>query len=291
MPNRRRRRRRRLTRTPHRAARQAASSRAPRAVELAYQQALRRVAGAIAEAMWKILEPRIADFAAPDPETRTDAPPPSDGDVGGVVKALMASVTRILDGTSSEVDRASKVAAGRIVEHSKREFARLGIRLLDAEPNMGKEIVRWRKVNADRIVTMGQAKIERVEELLKNKAGMRVETLRKTIQEQIGTTKAHAALIARDQVLKLNAQVTEARHVAAGITEYVWTCSGDERVRGRPDGLYPDAKPSHWELDGKRFRWDKPPIIGANGERGHPGEYFQCRCTAYPILPELEDDA
>lgn len=287
---RRRRPRRRLERTPHRATRQARSPSSPRAVELAYQQALRRVAGAIEEAFWAILEPKVHRFAAPEPDDRTDAEP-ADGDVGGVIRAMKDVLNKILDGTSREVDRAGKVAAERVEAHSKREFARLGIRLLEAEPKMGKEIARWRKVNANRIVSMGQAKIDRVEELLKNKAGMRVETLRKNIQEQLGTTKSHAALIARDQVLKLNAQVTEARHVAAGITEYVWTCSGDERVRGRPDGLYPDAKPSHWELDGKRFRWDKPPIIGANGERGHPGEYFQCRCTAYPILPELEDDA
>ena len=164
----------------------------------------------------------------------------------------------------------------------------VAVDLLQDEPELEPKIRKWRDENANRIVSLSEQKVDQVRELLENKAGMRVESLRDAIKESVGTTKRQAELIARDQVLKINSQITESRHKSVGIAEYIWTCSGDERVRGRPDGLYPDSKPSHWALDGKRFKWSEPPVSGPRGERGHPGTMFQCRCTAYPVLPELE---
>ncbi len=46
---------------------------------------------------------------------------------------------------------------------------------------------------------------------------------------------------------------------------YIWRTSGDDKVR-----------PSHAVNNGKIFSWDTPPAIG------HPGENFNCRCTAEP---------
>ena len=50
--------------------------------------------------------------------------------------------------------------------------------------------------------------------------------------------------------------------------QYIWRTQGDSKVR--------DA---HAERDGKVFSWDDPP------EGGHPGEDYNCRCTA----EEIED--
>lgn len=290
MPLPRRRPRRRPERIPHRAARQALTPTHPRAAELFLGQVLRAVAAQLERAIFDVVEPRIADFAAPEPAARTDAA--ADGGAGGDPTGVIAAIQRVVDDvlarTKPRVEDGGKKAGKRAWDHSKNEFHRLGIKLLEAEPSLGPKIDEWRDENADRIVSLSDQKVDRVRELLENKAGMRVEALRDAIRESVGATKRQAALIARDQVLKINGQITEARHTAAGIDEYIWTCSGDERVRGRPDGLYPDAKPSHWALDGKRFKWSEPPISGPRGERGHPGTMFQCRCTAYPILPELE---
>lgn len=239
--------------------------------------------------MLEVVEPQIASFAAPEPdsdETRTDAA--ADGDIGGILTSLKLVVDNVLSQSKPQADEAGQKAGRRVWDHSKREFDRLGINLLEDEPQLGPKIAEWRDENVARITSLADSKVQRLKTLLENRAGMRVETLRDAIREAVGGTKRQASLIARDQVLKINSQITEARHVAAGIEEYVWTCSGDERVRGRPGGLYPDAKPSHWDLDGKRFKWSSPPIAGPHGMRGHPGELFQCRCTAYPVLPELE---
>lgn len=104
--------------------------------------------------------------------------------------------------------------------------------------------------------------------------GVRVEEIRARIEERMGVVQSRAELIARDQTLKLYGQIQEARQVDAGIEEYTWSTSQDERVRSR-----------HTELEGTTQRWDTPPIVDPRtGRREHPGGDFQCRCAAIPIL-------
>lgn len=138
----------------------------------------------------------------------------------------------------------------------------------------------FRRANVALIKTMVGEHVARVQRVLAAAGrGTRVETIQRQIQEATGASKSRAALIARDQVLTLNAQVTRDRHAAAGITQYVWRTSRDERVRSR-----------HKELEGTRHAYDDPPVVdAATGRRAHPGEDFQCRCTAEPLLPGIDD--
>ncbi len=108
----------------------------------------------------------------------------------------------------------------------------------------------------------------------------RVEELRSKIQDQFKVAKSKADLLARDQVLKFNGELTKTRQTAAGIRQYIWTTSNDERVR-----------PDHAVLDGTTQSWSDPPIVDeSEGRTGHPGEDYQCRCTPYPVLDEAPDD-
>jgi len=96
--------------------------------------------------------------------------------------------------------------------------------------------------------------------------GVRVEEIRAQIQERMGVVRSRAELIARDQTLKLYGQIQEERQTDAGIEEYVWSTSEDERVRHR-----------HSDLEGTTQRWDSPPIVDLkSGRREHPGGDFQC---------------
>jgi uncharacterized protein with gpF-like domain len=72
-----------------------------------------------------------------------------------------------------------------------------------------------------------------------------------------------------------------------GVKEYVWQNQQDERVRGNPSGLYPNAIPEHWYMQGIRCRWDDATVMMVNGkwvkrkptmEMMHPGEAKGCRC-------------
>ena len=100
------------------------------------------------------------------------------------------------------------------------------------------------------------------------------KAIMKDIQKTFKTSKSKAKLLAIDQTSKLNAKLTQYQQTDAGCEEYIWSSSGDARVRDR-----------HRELDGKTFRWDKPPIVDERtGRRAHPGEDYQCRCVAIPVF-------
>ena len=114
--------------------------------------------------------------------------------------------------------------------------------------------------------------------------GRDMSVLAARIEERFGVATNRARLIARDQVATLNSRVAAKRQQQLGITRYEWSTSLDERVRGNPSGLYPNADPSHWDREGKIYSWDDPP------EDGHPGEAINCRCTAIAIVDVEEDE-
>lgn len=98
--------------------------------------------------------------------------------------------------------------------------------------------------------------------------GQRYTQIAEELQKQLDVTEGRAKFIARDQMAKLNASITEAKQTALGIKEYEWVTAGDERVRE-----------SHREKNGQTFLWSNPP-----DDTGHPGEDYNCRCIARPII-------
>lgn len=98
------------------------------------------------------------------------------------------------------------------------------------------------------------------------------------VLERVAKARKAAGRAAKQEVEALNAVLNQFRQTQAGITEYSWWTREDERVRGKPSGLYPRARPSHWARHGKVFSWDNPP------DGGHPGEAINCRCVAMPVL-------
>ena len=219
---------------------------------------------------------------------RTDA---ADGDGGGLppinrarlmarLQRLAADVVRkrggFLDATLARV-------AAQVSSFSKEQFARqvkaaMGVDLTTLEPHLAPAITAFRDGHVALIRSMAADKVARVRTILDDAGlGTRVETIAKQLRDEMGVTRRQAALIARDQVLKLNSAVTKKRHEAAGITEYLWRTSGDASVR-----------PEHRKLEGKRFAYDDPPVVAKNGDRARPGEYFQCRCTMEPIIEGVD---
>lgn len=106
--------------------------------------------------------------------------------------------------------------------------------------------------------------------------GKRVEDIESVIDDQFDSMDANAELIARDQVGKINGQLTEITQVGLGISKYRWRGVGDERERS-----------THSALEGEVFSWDSPPIV--DGEAVHPGEAIQCRCYAEPVFDDLDE--
>lgn len=147
---------------------------------------------------------------------------------------------------------------------------------------------KWIHTNTELIQLEARARQE-IRNIIEGplRAGATVDEVRKKIEGRLGVVRSRAEFIARDQTLKLYGQIQEQRQTAAGIEEYTWSTSEDERVRGNPDGLYPNSQSDHFHLEGTVQRWDSAPVVDAKtGRTAHPGADFQCRCAAIPILPD-----
>jgi SPP1 gp7 family putative phage head morphogenesis protein len=83
-----------------------------------------------------------------------------------------------------------------------------------------------------------------------------------------------ARLIARTETARAASVLTEARAKHIGAESYIWKTAGDWKVR-----------PSHKVLNGTVHRWDDPPFTDLPDYHSHPGQIFNCRCIALPILP------
>ena len=133
--------------------------------------------------------------------------------------------------------------------------------------------------NAELIKGFGDEVIDRIATTLESgAAGMHVEALTAEFERAFDVTRSKAELWARDQTLKLHAQLTQERHEQVGITRYFWTTSGDGAVREMHAelGARSDA--------GESFRYADPPVTNEQGDRNNPGEDYQCRCTGFPDL-------
>lgn len=117
-------------------------------------------------------------------------------------------------------------------------------------------------------------------------SGGRYEDIVGTLRESFGVTERKARFLARQETGLLMAKFKETRYTEAGVDEYQWQC-----VAGSP--AHP-VRPSHKILDGKIFRWDDPPITTAPDEpvrRCNPGEDFNCRCGARPVVRGVRKQA
>lgn len=94
--------------------------------------------------------------------------------------------------------------------------------------------------------------------------------VQRRLTENFGILDRRAKLIAQDQMAKLNADLNRERHLQAGVLEYEWSTSRDERVR-----------PRHRALDGKIYRYGEP--TAAEGGLP-PGKPVRCRCVAIGIV-------
>lgn len=100
-------------------------------------------------------------------------------------------------------------------------------------------------------------------------AGDSARDLATDIMDRLDVAESRARLIARDQIAKFNGELSRVRQGRLGVERYTWRTSMDERVRE-----------SHAILEGKEFSWDDPPAVG------HPGQDYNCRCTAEPIFDD-----
>jgi SPP1 gp7 family putative phage head morphogenesis protein len=144
----------------------------------------------------------------------------------------------------------------------------LGVNVFRSEPFLQPLAEGWISENTSLIKSLPTRLHPDLEGIIRRGVmnGASVKTIKEQIKKQYGTTDSRAKLIAQDQILKLNADLTRYRLQSVGVKRYVWRTVKDNRVR-----------PEHVEREGRIYSWEN----GAGGE--HPGEPVRCRCHAEAI--------
>jgi len=243
---------------PHRAIRtaKAIQLKPPALAEQTYVKALQRILRELRQDLEAFVKPRLGQVA------RADADTPFSGqydiEVIQVLPKMRFKVAKAFDDMSFSV---------------LRKLVR-GVTLKDALSARAYSLVEAaREENIRLVEKAGRLYASRVREVFEDPeaVGLRVEQLADRLQKTGDITDSRAELIARDQTLKLSGKVNEIRQTEAGVSRYVWSTSKDDSVRD-----------SHAEKEGQIFEWSAPPQ-----DTGHPGEDFQCRCVAVPVIDEL----
>lgn len=146
-----------------------------------------------------------------------------------------------------------------------------GVNIFQQEPWLSARLGLFTQQNVDLIGNITDKALNDVKGIVTRgfASGANLTDMTKELQNRVTVvTKNRAKLIARDQVSKLNGQLTQARQTQNGISKYQWVTAGDERVR-----------PTHAAHEGKIYSWNNPPA-----DTGNPGEDINCRCVAIPII-------
>lgn len=167
---------------------------------------------------------------------------------------------------ASTVKKSLSVPISKTTEQSMQFFISDNVRLI-------------KSINAD---LLGQ-----VQEIVYNgvRKGVGFTDLAKDFGNALKISKKRARIIARDQINKLNADLTRHRHLMLGIENYKWSTAKDERVRNTHEVLegkicsYVD---SSIYKDGLNDRWHSRSRIGAT--LAQPGQDVLCRCTSLAIV-------
>ncbi len=96
--------------------------------------------------------------------------------------------------------------------------------------------------------------------------GTRASEIAEALMNSGKVSESTATLIARTEVARANASITEARAQAIGAQSYIW--------RTTMDGAERD---SHAKMNGKTVLYSKPPTL-EDGTTGHAGTFPNCRC-------------
>ena len=154
---------------------------------------------------------------------------------------------------------------------SEQQAVFLGVQPFRSEPWLEREIEGFVIENVNLVKDIGDQAANRLQTIVTDgtKKGLSNKALAKQITEQLGYSQNRANLIAVDQTGKFNSNLTQIRHKRAGVKEYIWSTTKDNRVRKE-----------HQAREGKTFSYENPPADG------NPGEPIRCRCVAQPVMTD-----
>lgn len=261
---------------PRRTPRPPKQWRYPLGDEQDYQSALRKIATACSLAVEKYVIPALPDVVRQDDLRNT--PAGDDGWFESLRRAFMEALgaVGVHDGHASEL---ASLVSQRVEAYNREQYHRMlrrayGVDVFKAEPKLAVLLRPWEAENIGLIKSIPEKYLDTLHGrvVASVRAGTSLRDMTRQIRETYDLPRKRAELIARDQIGKLNGDLTEYRQRNIGVKSYLWRGVLDERERDE-----------HVTREGQEFEWDKPPADG------HPGKPVRCRCWAEPKLPLFED--
>jgi len=259
----------------------------PHTAERQYTKDLLRYVRRAHELTKQLLYPALANIvyevkSALPKRTRTDD---AVDDLAAIIARIRETLGReftdtdlqfIADSMGTSVDQVARANSRRLFE----QYGKYGVDLtIGFNSNATRAALSMKvKENVQLIKTMSDRHFASLQSnvLSAITQGKRVEEIESIIDDRFASMESNAELIARDQVGKLNGQLTEMTQTEMGLTRYRWRGVGDQRERD-----------SHRALEGGTFSWADPPVV--DGESVNPGMAIQCRCYAEPVIEYLLD--
>jgi SPP1 gp7 family putative phage head morphogenesis protein len=160
----------------------------------------------------------------------------------------------------SHIERATREGLQKQIERLTGQSLWLGVfpqGLLDSFVEEHRKLIKSvRQEHLDKIALTIKRNI---------REGRLEKDIAKEIRSVTDISKRRSSLIARNAPLQYSGALTKRHQMSAGIKQYRWQTSHDERVRE-----------SHRKLDGKVFNWNSP--------GPYPRNEVNCRCDAIPLL-------
>lgn len=196
----------------------------------------------------------------------------------GVTTRMLTTIRRVFNTVDANFTRTfeRQIEAAETNRRMPSISLRRGMLPFGAVDGLQGELDNFTRQNTQLIKSIGDDAAMNIERLVQDAVsrGTSTRALSKDIFKELSTgikaeekkIKQRAALIARDQVGKLNGQISKTRMKSAGIKSYKWQTMQDKRVREK-----------HVALNGSIRTWEQSPI---------PGEEIRCRCTPLPVLTD-----
>ena len=259
----------------------------PTGQEYAYRRVLLKLTGQYKTILKRNMSPVIVEMATeataihlPTGEIRQDAVRPSRGWRDTLTRVMLKIAEDMRNPTNNAIKEMIRIGP-QTNQYNKAEWTRLvrsqyGVDPTKEDPEKYNALLKNWSINNALLIKDIPAKTslqiaEQTTQALIDGQNPRdtYNAILDIMKERTDVSDSRAKLIARDQVSKLNGELTMERQLDLGV-DSIWRTVGDERVRD-----------THADNEDQTFTWDNPPA-----ETGHPGEDYQCRCWAEPILPE-----
>ncbi|MGJ8515095.1 phage minor head protein [Carnimonas bestiolae] len=225
-------------------------------------------------------------------------------EIGGVIRNI---ASRFISGLfGKQIDRLAESTISRAAAETDRDFVEsvnhaVGVDMSAIINRSGiqNELDAAVMENVGLIRSLSEDYFGDIERLVMEavRTGQTSTQLRKNIVERTGASESRAKLIARDQLAKVNSDISRKRAQQIGATRFKWMTAQDQRVSGNPAGRYPNASIKCYEIakqdigmgagvyslnDGARY----------NGESGlFPGRaHINCRCVQRVLIPGVDYD-